>query len=327
MKKKFISAIIMIILVFGVACLWVAAGRILSWGESQQPESVIEQNKNKSFLKQLVSERTITPKKEAQALLARFLNSKSTYNVLRAEIKKSKAPLGSEEFFTHLNAVNQKLKETGEKLASVNVSKEVEPLKKAMLAENQYVTNAVDLDIKEKNQNLANLKSDTFKKNILQKRYERLNEACKLIEGRPFFVLGINGKNYAAIPSPQGGLWTVTNAEIRRAIYSNYFSEKPLGKFIVVTVFVKNHGKRPISLSSSSVKLIDDQKREFVKASSAQTLLNIATNQKDYVSNLNPGMSFSFQMVFDVPQDMQPEDFRLDGAIELTPWIITTVKN
>jgi hypothetical protein len=91
---------------------------------------------------------------------------------------------------------------------------------------------------------------------------------------------------------------------------NNQFStKKAQGVYKIVTLSITNNQKDAITVDGSSFKLLDSQSREFSYSSEAQLAISSSTgNQKKEVFSLkqiNPGMTVTGVVVFDVPKDAQ----------------------
>lgn len=99
----------------------------------------------------------------------------------------------------------------------------------------------------------------------------------------------------------------VGTVETLESVGSEHINEKAQGVFKVVELTLTNNQKDAITLSSNSFKLVDNQDREFSPNSAAQIKLNVANggNSKFLLEKLNPGLSQTGKIVFDVPKDVQ----------------------
>nr|WP_256146762.1 DUF4352 domain-containing protein [Bacillus thuringiensis] len=99
----------------------------------------------------------------------------------------------------------------------------------------------------------------------------------------------------------------VGSVESVDSVGGEYLNEKAQGVFKVVEVSITNNQKDAITLSSNSFKLVDNQDREFSPNSAAQIKLNAANrgNSKFLLEKLNPGLSQTGKIIFDVPKDAQ----------------------
>ncbi|WP_369355578.1 DUF4352 domain-containing protein [Lysinibacillus capsici] len=99
----------------------------------------------------------------------------------------------------------------------------------------------------------------------------------------------------------------VGSVQTLESVGTEHINEKAQGIFKVVELTLTNNQKDAITLSSNSFKLIDNQGREFSANSAAQIKLNIANggNSKFLLEKLNPGLSQTGKIVFDVPKDVQ----------------------
>lgn len=100
---------------------------------------------------------------------------------------------------------------------------------------------------------------------------------------------------------------TVGSVETLESVGTEHINEKAQGVFKVVELTLTNNQKDAITLSSNSFKLVDNQNREFSPNSAAQIKLNVANggNSKFLLEKLNPGLSQTGKIVFDVPKDVQ----------------------
>lgn len=99
----------------------------------------------------------------------------------------------------------------------------------------------------------------------------------------------------------------VGTVETLESVGTEHINEKAQGVFKVVELTLTNNQKDAITLSSNSFKLVDNQDREFSPNSAAQIKLNVANggNSKFLLEKLNPGLSQTGKIVFDVPKDVQ----------------------
>lgn len=99
----------------------------------------------------------------------------------------------------------------------------------------------------------------------------------------------------------------VGSVETLESVGTEHINEKAQGIFKVVELTLTNNQKDAITLSSNSFKLEDNQGREFSPNSAAQIKLNVANggDSKFLLEKLNPGLSQTGKIVFDVPKDVQ----------------------
>lgn len=77
--------------------------------------------------------------------------------------------------------------------------------------------------------------------------------------------------------------------------------------FKVVEVTVTNNQKDAITVDANSFKLVDNKDREFTYSTQAQTAFDVGNGgQSDFfLKQLNPGLSQTGKIIFDVPADAQ----------------------
>jgi hypothetical protein len=99
----------------------------------------------------------------------------------------------------------------------------------------------------------------------------------------------------------------VEGFESKDQVGDNQFSKKQAqGVFKIVKVTLTNNQKDAITIDANSFKLIDDQKREFSYSSEAQFALESSVGDKKesfLLKKMNPGLSATGYVVFDVPKD------------------------
>ncbi|MEC0228714.1 DUF4352 domain-containing protein [Paenibacillus alba] len=77
--------------------------------------------------------------------------------------------------------------------------------------------------------------------------------------------------------------------------------------FKVIELRVENNQKDAVTLDSNSFILIDDQNREF--SGSSESLMALGVDKTFILKELNPGLSATGLIAFDVPKD--PKGFYL----------------
>lgn len=99
----------------------------------------------------------------------------------------------------------------------------------------------------------------------------------------------------------------VNGMETKNTIGNNQYSTATAqGVFKVITISLTNNQKDAITVDSNSFKLVDDKGREFSYSSEAQMALMSSIGGKDeslFLKKINPGLSVTGKVAFDVPQD------------------------
>lgn len=95
--------------------------------------------------------------------------------------------------------------------------------------------------------------------------------------------------------------------EIGQQIMDNFMGSKADGIYVILEVEVTNVGKKTEYLTSSNIKIIDGQDREFDPDFSAGMYLTMDPAFKGAESlnfdNLNPSLTKKGYIVFDIPND------------------------
>lgn len=89
---------------------------------------------------------------------------------------------------------------------------------------------------------------------------------------------------------------------------------KALGVFKVIELTVANNQKDAITLDSNSFKLIDDQNREFSSSTEAEHVA-FGPDQIILLKKLNPGLSLTGLLAFDVPKDAKGFYLQAQGGM------------
>ncbi|EPZ0458558.1 TPA: DUF4352 domain-containing protein [Bacillus paranthracis] len=99
----------------------------------------------------------------------------------------------------------------------------------------------------------------------------------------------------------------VGSVESVDSVGGEYLKEKAQGVFKVVEVTVTNNQKDAITVDANSFKLVDNKDREFTYSTQAQTAFDVGNGgQSDFfLKQLNPGLSQTGKIIFDVPADAQ----------------------
>lgn len=88
---------------------------------------------------------------------------------------------------------------------------------------------------------------------------------------------------------------------------------KPVGKFIIVGLRVRNEQKDAITVDAASFKLLDKAGHEFSHSDEAMTALMFTKENKGFLTSLNPLMQIDFEAVFDIPKELNIKDLSLEG--------------
>jgi len=100
-----------------------------------------------------------------------------------------------------------------------------------------------------------------------------------------------------------------------------YSNSKAKGVFKVVGLTLTNNQKDAITVTSGSFKLYDSKDREFTDSTDAgmSLTLNDPKIESFMATTVNPGMSVSGEVVFDVPKDATGFYLKASGGMVGTP--------
>jgi hypothetical protein len=110
---------------------------------------------------------------------------------------------------------------------------------------------------------------------------------------------------------------TVNGVDTKSDVGGQYANEKAQGVFKIVNVSVTNNQKDAITLDANSFKLVDDKGRQFTYSSSGQTALGMTDNTvvDFFLKQLNPGLTQTGKIVFDVPTDAKGLTMKARGGM------------
>ncbi len=100
--------------------------------------------------------------------------------------------------------------------------------------------------------------------------------------------------------------WQVTSAEQATELYSDFGDQKQ-GNFVRVNFMFQNNGNEAVTLDSSSVAIVDGQKRE--SQVDTDNAMYTDPNKDVFLQQVNPGVTREGEVIFTVAPDAS--DFNL----------------
>ncbi|WP_088293600.1 DUF4352 domain-containing protein [Bacillus mycoides] len=99
----------------------------------------------------------------------------------------------------------------------------------------------------------------------------------------------------------------VGSVESIDSVGGEYLQEKAQGVFKVVEITITNNQKDAVTVDANSFKLVDNKDREFTYSTQAQMAYDVGNGGKSdfFLKQLNPGLSQTGKIIFDVPADAQ----------------------
>ncbi|MGG4305980.1 DUF4352 domain-containing protein [Bacillus wiedmannii] len=99
----------------------------------------------------------------------------------------------------------------------------------------------------------------------------------------------------------------VGSVESTDSVGGEYLKEKAQGVFKVVEITITNNQKDAITVDANSFKLVDNKDREFTYSTQAQTAFDVGNGGSSdfFLKQLNPGLSQTGKIIYDVPADAQ----------------------
>lgn len=121
-----------------------------------------------------------------------------------------------------------------------------------------------------------------------------------------------NGSNSAAGTSfglqqeaPAGDLIFTANSITKKTTIGSSYSAKTSqsGTYLLVNVTVENNGNETITIDSSLFSLTDSEGREFSHSNEGQTALIMSGSNNFFLKQVQPGLSSTGDVVFEIPTD------------------------
>lgn len=115
-------------------------------------------------------------------------------------------------------------------------------------------------------------------------------------------------KTYGLNETVQDGdlAFTVTNVETAKTLGNQFTKKDAQGTFYVITLKLENKGNKTATFDSSMAKVTDDKGREFERSIEGQTAKGMAQGNVDlFLQQIQPSLSVTGDLVFDLPADMQ----------------------
>ena len=94
----------------------------------------------------------------------------------------------------------------------------------------------------------------------------------------------------------------ITQIQKMSSFDSQFSKQSAIGIYNIMRIEVANKQKDPILLDFNTFKLVDDKNREFLPSCVGDSLLSMRS-QRVFVKKINPGISYSGLIAYDVPID------------------------
>ena len=133
----------------------------------------------------------------------------------------------------------------------------------------------------------------------------------------PIFTLKVEGLGAVqGIKKSDVGI-AIIGLDKTKTIGHAYISEQAQGEFIIVALAIHNFQKDVITVDSNSFKIIDEQKREFSHSVQGETALLMSNDSKKpfFLQGVNPGITASGYLVFDVPPGLKNLKLQVKGGM------------
>ena len=113
----------------------------------------------------------------------------------------------------------------------------------------------------------------------------------------------VQGLGKRQIGQVDGVLYTVVQMEKVQTVGGEYFNKSADGVFYILRMRAMNTAKKSHNVRTRQMKLLDDQEREFDPSSEAEAALNVEEKKSVWSSQLQPGVTRDFNLVYDAPSD------------------------
>lgn len=110
--------------------------------------------------------------------------------------------------------------------------------------------------------------------------------------------------------------FTITNVTKQKNVGNSYTKKTAQGMFYIVTVQIKNNGDKTTTFDSSMAVMTDSQNRQFERSIEGQTALGMEKGSVDlFLQQVQPGLSVTGKIIFDVPEDIADPMVVVKGSI------------
>ncbi|KXY54723.1 MULTISPECIES: DUF4352 domain-containing protein [Bacillus] len=101
------------------------------------------------------------------------------------------------------------------------------------------------------------------------------------------------------------------------SVGNEYTKEQAQGVFKILEVTLTNNQKDAITVDANSFKLVDNKGREFTYSTQGQTSFDLANGGKTdfFLKQLNPGLTQTGKIVFDIPKDAEGIFLKASGGM------------
>ncbi|PFW14208.1 DUF4352 domain-containing protein [Bacillus thuringiensis] len=110
---------------------------------------------------------------------------------------------------------------------------------------------------------------------------------------------------------------TVGSIETVDSVGNEYTKEQAQGVFKILEVTLTNNQKDAITVDANSFKLVDNKGREFTYSTQGQTSFDLTNGGKTdfFLKQLNPGLTQTGKIVFDIPKDAEGLFLKASGGM------------
>jgi hypothetical protein len=116
------------------------------------------------------------------------------------------------------------------------------------------------------------------------------------------------GETFTVGSGDQQVTYTVDSVDTADSVGSDALEEEADGEFVIIELTMENAGSESFDVSNRHVKIVDSQGREYEPDSDAL----LAVENPIIFEQLDPGISKTFTVVFDVPPDQQDRQLMLE---------------
>lgn len=106
-----------------------------------------------------------------------------------------------------------------------------------------------------------------------------------------------------------------TASEIGEYIFDTFMGERANGIFYVIDLTIENKGKESENLFMPTLKIIDDQEREFDSDTGAEMYYDVGGKKAiSFGEQLQPGLPITGVKMFDLPKDAKGLKLKITGS-------------
>lgn len=143
-------------------------------------------------------------------------------------------------------------------------------------------------------------------------QYEPTQPIQQLVQKVPNYNYSVNtnGKKLYGKIASQVGV-AIISIKRQRTLGNNFSNQTSDGEFLVLELAVTNNQNDRIMFDSNLLEIVDDQGRIYSYSPEGQTALMMSGRESLFLKSLNPGITTTGLVVFDIPPNLSNNQLKL----------------